>query len=274
MEAALNHSKYRLKPGSKLDLSQRYSADKSALPGGSKENAVQLLAQLSKDIDRLQDLLFAQQKHAVLVVLQGMDTSGKDGVVRHVFSETDPLGVRAVGFKAPTAAELAHDFLWRVHREVPGKGEIVVFNRSHYEDVLVVRVHKWIGMETRKERYRQINEFERCLAENGTLILKFFLHLSRDEQKKRLQERVDDPDKRWKFNPRDLEERKFWGDYMSAHEDALTATSTQWAPWYIVPANSKTNRNIVVSSILKEALAGLDMSYPQPEWDPATIRVT
>jgi PPK2 family polyphosphate:nucleotide phosphotransferase len=270
----MNNAKYRLKPGTKLDLGDRDPADKSALPGGSKEHAVQLLAQLSKEIDRFQDLLFAQQKHAVLAVLQGMDTSGKDGVVRHVFSEVDPLGVRAVGFKAPTPAELAHDFLWRVHREAPGKGEIVVFNRSHYEDVLVVRVHKWISLETCKERYRQINEFERILAENGTLVLKFFLHISKDEQRKRLQERVDDPEKRWKFNPRDLEERKLWGEYMVAYEDALSATSTQWAPWYVVPADSKTNRNIVISSVLQDALAGLNMSYPQPGWDPATIRVT
>ncbi len=273
-EGKVNNGKYRLKPGSKLDLDGKDPGDRSALPGGSKEDAAQLLVQLSKEIDRLQDLLFAQQKHAVLVVLQGMDTSGKDGVVRHVFSEVDPLGVRAVGFKAPTSAELAHDFLWRVHREAPGKGEIVVFNRSHYEDVLVVRVHKWISPGTCKERYRQINEFERTLAENGTLILKFFLHLSKNEQKKRLQERVDDADKRWKFNPKDLEERKLWSEYKLAYEDALTATSTQWAPWYIVPADSKTNRNIVISSVLKEALSDLKMSYPQPDWDPATIRVS
>ncbi len=268
----MNHAKYRLKPGSKLDLGGKDPGDKSAVPS-SKESGAQLLAQLSKEIDRLQDLLFAQGKHAVLVVLQGMDTSGKDGVVRHVFSEVDPLGVRAVGFKAPTPLELSHDFLWRVHREAPGKGEIVVFNRSHYEDVLIVRVHKWIGLDTCKERYLQINEFERTLAENGTLILKFFLHISKEEQKKRLQERVDTPQKRWKFNPKDLEERKLWSDYMRAYEDALMATSTEFAPWYIVPADSKTNRNIVISSVLKEALRDLKMSYPQPEWDPATIQV-
>jgi len=268
----MNHAKYRVKPGSKVDMKDWDAGDRSAVPG-SKVNGVGLLAELSKDIDQLQDLLFAQQKHAVLVVLQGMDTSGKDGVIRHVFSEVDPLGVRAVGFKSPTPQELAHDFLWRVHREVPGKGEILIFNRSHYEDVLIVRVHQWIDIETCKRRYRQINEFERTLAENGTLILKFFLHISKDEQKKRLQERVDDPDKRWKFNPKDLEERKLWSDYTRAYEDALSATSTEFAPWYIVPADSKTNRNIVISSVLKEALTGLKMSYPKPDWDPATITV-
>lgn len=268
----MNHTKYRIKPGSKVALKDWDSGDKSAVQGG-KEAATAQLAELSKEIDQLQDLLFAQGKHAVLIVLQGMDTSGKDGVIRHVFSEVDPLGVRAVCFKAPTAHELAHDYLWRVHREAPGKGEIVVFNRSHYEDVLIVRVHKWITEAVCRQRYEQINAFERMLVENGTLILKFFLHISPEEQKKRLQERVDKPEKRWKFNPRDLEERKLWNDYMHAYEDAIAATSTAWAPWHVVPADSKTQRNLVISGVLKEALEGLKMTYPTVEWDPAAIKV-
>lgn len=271
-EAAVNHAKYRVKPGAKVALKDWDPADKSAA-GGSKEAAAARLMELSKDIDRLQDLLYAQGKHAVLIVLQGMDTSGKDGVIRHVFSEVDPLGVRAVGFKAPTSHELARDYLWRVHREVPAKGEIVVFNRSHYEDVLIVRVHQWISEAVCRQRYEQINAFERMLAENGTLILKFYLHISREEQKKRLQERVDNPDKRWKFNPGDLDERKLWNQYMGAYEDALRETSTPWAPWYVVPAGSKTHRNIVISSVLKDALEDLKMAYPKVDWDPATIRV-
>jgi PPK2 family polyphosphate:nucleotide phosphotransferase len=268
----MNHDKYRVKPGAKLSLKHWNAGDKSAIPGG-KEDGVASLDQVSNEIDALQDMLFAQGKHALLIVLQGMDASGKDGVIRHVFSAVDPLGVRAVAFKAPTAPELAHDFLWRVHREMPGKGEIVIFNRSHYEDVLVVRVHKWITPQVCEQRLRQINEFERTLAENGTLILKFYLHISKEEQRKRLQERVDKPEKRWKFNPGDLEERKKWSDYMRAYEETLETTSTQWAPWYVVPSDSKTNRNVVISGVLKGALEELKMTYPKPDWDPKSITV-
>lgn len=268
----MNNSKYRVKNGGKVSLKDWDAADKSAVRGG-KDEVEARVSELSEAIDHLQDMLYAQGKHAVLIVLQGMDTSGKDGVIRHVFSEVDPLGVRAVGFKAPSPQELAHDFLWRVHRELPAKGEIVVFNRSHYEDVLIVRVHDWITEAVCRQRYQQINDFERRLSENGTLILKFYLHISRDEQKKRLQERVDNPDKRWKFNPGDLEERKLWNDYMRAYEDALSATSTAWAPWYVVPADSKSQRNLVISGVLKEALEDLKMTYPQVDWDPDTIKV-
>lgn len=268
----MNHAKYRVKPGSRVHLGEWDSGDRGAANGG-KEAAAARLAELSKAIDLQQDLLYAQRQHAVLIVLQGMDTSGKDGVIRHVFSEVDPLGVRAVSFKAPTTHELAHDYLWRVHREVPARGEIVVFNRSHYEDVLIVRVHDWITEAVCRQRYAQINDFERMLALNGTLILKFFLHISREEQRKRLQERVDNADKRWKFDARDLQERKLWDKYMHAYEEAIAATSTECAPWYVVPADSKTNRNIVVSSVLKEALESLKMSYPKVDWDPATIKV-
>jgi PPK2 family polyphosphate:nucleotide phosphotransferase len=258
----MNFSKYRIKPGSKVDLRQWDPDDRSASPG-SKEEDRKRLGELAVRLDELQDILYAERKHSVLVVLQGMDTSGKDGTIRHVFSEVDPLGVRAVRFKVPTEEELAHDFLWRVHPHAPGKGEVVIFNRSHYEDVLVVRVHKSITPAECKRRYAEINHFERMLAQSATIILKFYLHISKAEQKKRLQERLDDPNKQWKFSLADLGERKLWPQYMKAYADALGATSTDHAPWYVVPANSKTNRNLLISSVLLDTLEGLKMRYPR-----------
>jgi len=258
----MNFSKYRVKPGSKVDLKDWDPDDKSASPG-DKEKDEKRLMELAGRIDELQELLYAEAKRGILVVLQGMDTSGKDGAIRHVFREIDPLGVRAVRFKAPTEDELAHDFLWRVHPHAPAKGELVIFNRSHYEDVLVVRVHKLIDEAQWKQRYDAINAFERLLADNNTVILKFFLHISKDEQRERLQARLDDPRKQWKFNINDLAERKLWSDYMKAYTDALAATSTDWAPWYIVPSNSKMNRNLFISSVLLETLDGLKMRYPK-----------
>jgi PPK2 family polyphosphate:nucleotide phosphotransferase len=207
------------------------------------------------------------------VVLQGMDTAGKDGTIRHVFGEVDPLGVRAIGFRAPVGEELEHDFLWRVHRQVPRRGEIAIFNRSHYEDVLVTRVHEWIDLDECRRRYEHINAFESVLTDSGTTILKFFLHISKEEQRRRLQARIDDPTKRWKFNPRDLEERKLWDRYMDAYQDALTATSTERAPWYVVPSDSKSTRNLIVSSILVRTLEGLKMEFPQPAQDVSHIVV-
>jgi PPK2 family polyphosphate:nucleotide phosphotransferase len=259
----MNSSKYRIKPGSKVDLSKWDPDDRSASPG-SKEEDRKRLTELAVRLDQLQDILYAERKHCVLVVLQGMDTSGKDGTIRHVFSEVDPLGVRAVRFKAPTEDELAHDFLWRVHPHAPGKGEVVIFNRSHYEDVLVVRVHKLITQAECKRRYAAINYFEQLLADSATVILKFYLHISKDEQKKRLQERLNDPKKQWKFSRADLAERKLWLQYMRAYADALAATSTDQAPWYVVPANSKTNRNLFISAVLLDTLEGLKMRYPPP----------
>jgi len=268
----MNHSKFRIKPGAKVDLAKRDPADKSAVPGNKAERLTKL-AELSNRIDALQDLLYAEKKQKVLVVLQGMDTAGKDGTIRHVFNSVDPLGVRAVSFRAPAGEELEHDFLWRVHRQVPRLGEVAIFNRSHYEDVLIVRVHEWIDMDECKRRYQHINDFERMLAENGMTILKFFLHISRDEQKRRLQERIDDPDKHWKFNPGDLRERKLWDDYMKAYEDALEATSTDCANWYVVPSDSKSTRNLIISSILIEQLEALKMKYPKPAEDYSGIVV-
>ena len=209
--------------------------------------------------------MFAEHKHKVLVVLQAMDTGGKDGTIRHVFEGVNPAGVRVASFKAPTSEELDHDYLWRIHKEVPGKGEMVIFNRSHYEDVLVVRVHNIVPPEVWKKRFDQINEFERILAESGTTILKFYLHIDMDEQKERLQARLDDPTKRWKFRLGDLEERKLWTDYMEAFEDVLSKTSTEYAPWYIVPANRKWYRDLVISSVLVDTLEGLKMKYPVSE---------
>jgi PPK2 family polyphosphate:nucleotide phosphotransferase len=200
-----------------------------------------------------------------LIVLQAMDTGGKDGVIRRVFDGVNPQGVRVASFKVPTQEELDHDYLWRVHKVTPGNGEMVIFNRSHYEDVLVVRVHNYVPPEVWKKRFEQINHFERLLAENGTTILKFFLHIDLDEQKERLQARLDDPAKRWKFRLGDLKERKLWDDYMQAYEDVLSKTSTDYAPWFIVPANRKWYRDLIVSSVLVETLQGLNMKFPEPE---------
>jgi PPK2 family polyphosphate:nucleotide phosphotransferase len=231
---------------------------------GDKAATIAILAQLNARLVELQDVLYAEHKHKILVVLQAMDTGGKDGVIRKVFSGVNPQGVRVVSFKAPTVQELEHDYLWRVHREVPGKGQIVVFNRSHYEDVLITRVHGWIDDKTAKRRFRQINDFEAMLVEEGTTILKFFLHISKDEQKRRLQDRLDDEAKHWKFNLGDLAERKHWSRYQSAYEDAINATSSPRAPWYIVPADRKWVRDLYVSSVLVQALEELGMRYPEP----------
>jgi PPK2 family polyphosphate:nucleotide phosphotransferase len=194
-----------------------------------------------------------------------MDAGGKDGTIRHVFEGVNPAGVRVASFKTPTSEELDHDYLWRIHKLVPGNGEMVIFNRSQYEDVLVVRVHNFVPSEVWSKRFDQINEFERTLAENGTTILKFYLHIDLDEQKKRLQARLDDPSKHWKFRLGDLQERKLWPDYMQAFEDVLSKTSTDYAPWYIVPANRKWFRDLVISSVLVDTLEGLEMKYPESE---------
>jgi PPK2 family polyphosphate:nucleotide phosphotransferase len=194
-----------------------------------------------------------------------MDTGGKDGTIRKVFSGLNPQGVRVAGFKAPTPDELDHDYLWRVHQQVPRKGEIVIFNRSHYEDVLVTRVHRWVDDRTAKRRFRQINEFEALLVEEGTVVLKFFLHISKAEQKQRLQDRLDDASKAWKFNLGDLDERKLWDDYQRVYEEAVNATSSPHAPWYIVPADKKWIRDVYVSSVLVAALRELSMAYPAPQ---------
>ena len=262
--------KLRIKPGTKVKLSD-FDPDDTSLAPGDKEETNAKSDKLCGKLTDLQELLFAEHTHKLLVILQGMDTSGKDGTVRHVMSGVSPSSVRAVSFKKPTEAELEHDFLWRIHEQVPASGEIVIFNRSQYEDVLVVRVHQLVHEKIWRKRYAQINEFERMLAESGTTILKFFLHISRDEQRKRLQARLDDPTKRWKFQHGDIEERKLWGDYMKAYEDALEKTSTEWAPWTIVPADKKWFRNYVVARTIVDTLEGFDMKYPQPDLKAETI---
>ncbi|MBI5934701.1 MAG: polyphosphate kinase 2 family protein [Chloroflexi bacterium] len=261
---------YLVKPGSKINLSKIDPNDTGDFKGG-KEKGLLEVEKLNAKLEELQELLFAEGKHKILIVLQAMDTGGKDGVIRRVFDGVNPQGVRVAAFKVPTEEELAHDYLWRVHKVVPGKGEIVIFNRSHYEDVLVVRVHNIVPRATWKQRYEQINAFERHLAETGTTILKFYLHIDRDEQKERLQARLDDPAKHWKFRLGDLEERKLWPDYMKAYEDALSKTSTEHAPWYIVPANRKWYRDLVISTVLVDTLKKLDMKYPAPEDDLTNV---
>jgi len=255
---------YQVKPDSKVDLSKHDPGDRRQFEGGKEESLLEL-EKLSKRLGELQELLYAENKQRVLVVLQAMDTGGKDGTIRRVFADVNPQGVRVASFKAPTPEELAHDYLWRVHKVVPGNGEIVIFNRSHYEDVLVVRVHNLVPKQVWSKRYEQINNFERLLAETGTTILKFFLHIDLDEQKERLQARLDDPAKHWKFRLGDLDERKLWPEYMKAYEDALEKTSTDYAPWYIIPANRKWYRDLVISRILVETLESLNMEYPKSE---------
>ncbi|MBN1452650.1 MAG: polyphosphate kinase 2 family protein [Anaerolineales bacterium] len=255
---------YLVRPGEKADLSKWDPNDKGDFKGGKEEGLAEV-AKLNDELEVLQEMLFAEHKHKVLIVLQAMDTGGKDGVIRRVFDGVNPQGVRVASFKVPTQEELDHDYLWRVHKVVPGKGEMVIFNRSHYEDVLVVRVHNLVPPEVWKKRFDQINQFERLLAENGTTILKFFLHIDLDEQKERLQARLDEPNKRWKFRLGDLEERKLWPDYIKAYEDVLSKTSTKYAPWFIVPANRKWYRDLVISALLVDTLKGLKMKFPEPE---------
>lgn len=256
---------YRVKPDDKIRLKDWDPEDDGEYKKGEKDEGEERLLELNAELEALQELLFAEGKHKILIVLQGMDTSGKDGVIRHVFDGVNPQGVRVASFKVPTSEELSRDYLWRVHKQVPGKGEIVIFNRSHYEDVLVVRVHSLVPETVWKKRYQQINDFEELLAEEGTTILKFFLHIDMDEQKERLQARLDEPHKRWKFNTGDLKERALWNDYTAAYEDVLNKTSTERAPWYIVPSNKKWYRNLVIATILVDTLKKLDMHYPQPE---------
>lgn len=264
--------KYLVKPNSKFALDAIKPDDRSARLK-SKEEDLAELARLATEINALQDILHAQAEHKVLLILQGMDASGKDGTVKHVFSECDPLGIRLASFKSPSVDELAHDYLWRVHAQVPKKGELVIFNRSHYEDVLIVKVHDWIDDKECARRYAQINDFERMLSETGTKIVKCFLHISKEEQKLRMQERLDDPSKYWKFNQSDLDERDMWSKYMVAYENAMQATSTAHAPWYVIPADSKTNRNLLVSRILHNTLQGLPLVYPPKPaaWDKIVI---
>ena len=260
----------QIKPGQKVSL-RDYDPSDASLARGDKAKTNEKSDRLEGRLGELQELLFAESKHRLLIILQGMDTAGKDGTIRHVMRGVSPQSVRAVPFKRPTETELAHDYLWRIHPHVPGNGEIVIFNRSHYEDVLIVRVHELVPEAVWRKRYDQINEFERMLSETGTTILKFFLHISREEQRKRLQARLDDPTKRWKFQMGDLQERKRWADYTRAYEDALEKTSTKWAPWTVVPSDKKWFRNYVVARTIVDTLQSLDMKYPEPDLPSKTV---
>ena len=273
---------HRSAPGSDTGSSEGKSAgptfsltnfDPAAKPfsSGDKDRDKAQTATIALELDGLQEMLYADRRFKLLVVLQGTDTSGKDGTIRGVFGQMSALGVHTVGWKAPSEEERAHDFLWRIHQRVPGLGEIVIFNRSQYEDVLVPVVNGWITPAETRQRYAQINAFERLLVETGTVVLKFLLLLSKDEQRQRLQERLDDPTKHWKFAAGDLEVRKRWDDYQKAYADAISATGTAWAPWTVVPADSKTHRNLMVATVVRQALVDLKLRYPPG--DPALARM-
>lgn len=247
----------------KIDLSD-YDPDDTG-DYKHKHDAKDQLDANRERLRELQEVLYAEHKHALLIVLQGMDASGKDGTIGHVMKGVNPQGVQVTSFKVPTPEELDHDFLWRIHQHVPPRGMIGIFNRSHYEDVLIVRVNNLVPKEVWQTRYDHINAFERLLADSGVTILKFFLYISKDEQKQRFEDRLNQSDKQWKFSRGDLDVRARWDDYMKAYEDALTLCNAPWAPWHIVPANKKWYRNLVISNTIVEALEKLDMHYPEPE---------
>ena len=260
--------RYGIKGGRKLSLGH-YDPDDTGEYKKNDQGKAKAKAETAKLIarlDGLQERLYANATRSLLIVLQGMDTSGKDGTIKSVMSGVNPQGCKVVAFKTPSKDELSHDFLWRVHREVPPKGYIGIFNRSHYEDVLITRVHGWVSDKVVKRRFDQIKEFEELLTENGTAVLKFFLHISKKEQKERLEARIADPEKRWKWNSGDLEERKLWENYLTAFEDVISATSTDCAPWYIVPANRKWYRNLIVADRIVNVLEDMKIKTPsEPE---------
>ena len=265
--------RYRVAEGAKVDLKDRDTNEK-VLFDTSKEESLPIFEDLKEDLRLLQQRLYAENKQRVLIVIQAMDTGGKDGCVRHVFSSVDPQGIFVTPFKKPSEEELAHDFLWRVHEKVPANGQIAIFNRSHYEDIIAVRVKNLYPKEVWSKRYRHIVEFERMLAEEGTLILKFFLHISKDEQKERLQARIDRPEKNWKFNPDDLADRARWGEFQEVYEDVLEKTSTNYAPWFVIPSDRKWYRNLCVAEIVRDALKKLDPQFPEPNWRQGEVEIT
>jgi PPK2 family polyphosphate:nucleotide phosphotransferase len=263
-------SRHRIRPGTRVRLDRLDPADT-----GNQTDEAAARAKLARDIERLaelQDVLYADGRYAVLVVLQGMDTAGKDGTIKHVMSGVNPNGCQVVPFKVPTEEEAAHDFLWRAHRAAPPRRHITIFNRSHYEDVIVPRVHRTLPRAVVKARYEQINAFEHHLAENATVVLKFFLHISKAEQRRRLLGRLTDPTKSWKFSENDLKERLLWDDYMAAYEKALTRCSTEYAPWWVIPSDRKWYRNLAVASVLVDALKDLRCRYPPPSLPPSRLK--
>jgi PPK2 family polyphosphate:nucleotide phosphotransferase len=265
--------RYRITGDTPVDLAQRDPRDRSLYPDVSKKEAVRELADLRRRLSELQRLFWADGNHALLVVLQAMDTGGKDGTIRKVFSGVNPQGVTVKGFGVPTEAERSHDYLWRVHAHTPGSGRIGVFNRSHYEDVLVVRVNGLVPDVRWSRRFDHITAFEQLLTDEGTTIRKIMLHISKDEQRERLEARLEDPAKGYKFNPSDLDARGKWDEYSAAYEDAMNRTATPSAPWFVVPADRKWYRNLVVARILVESLESLNLAYPQREFDPSEITI-
>jgi PPK2 family polyphosphate:nucleotide phosphotransferase len=257
---------FLVKPDEKISLN-KINPDNYGKWKGKKEEAKQQLSKLTAKLDQLQEILYAEHKHKILVILQGIDSAGKDGTIRAVFDGVNPQGVQVANFKVPSPQDLDHDYLWRIHAQVPAKGELVIFNRSHYEDVLIVRVHNQISNNECLQRYKQITAFEQMLAEEGTTILKFYLYISPDEQKTRLLERLDDPTKQWKFNPNDINERQLWDKYMLTYEDMLNHTSHKFAPWYIIPADHNWYRNLIIAQILVDELTKLNMIYPTLQGD-------
>ena len=255
---------YRFKPTDSIDKLSTLPANLMHL---SAKDCATLTAELGERINKLQNLVHATRSRGVLIVLQGMDTAGKDGVIRHVFQHVSPLGVRAQAFGAPSDIEKQHDFLWRVHQQTPSLGEMVIFNRSHYEDVLITRVRQWIDAPTCKSRYKHIRQFEELLNDAGTCVVKFFLNISNEEQRLRLKARLDDPHKRWKLQASDFEDRKLWPQYMAAYQDAIAHTDTDNSPWYIVPADSKPHRDVIMAHILVHTLEALKLSPPESQID-------
>jgi PPK2 family polyphosphate:nucleotide phosphotransferase len=262
----------RVEPGKPAKLGRRETVGKDVFP--DKAAAEESCASCAQAINDLQDRLWAERKRALLVVLQGIDTSGKDGTVRGVFNACGPLGVNVTSFGRPSEEELAHDYLWRVHMALPKRGVIGVFNRSHYEDVLVAKVRNLAPAEVIEQRYAQINAFEKHLSENGITVLKFMLHISKAEQRERLQERLDQPEKNWKFNAGDLEDRALWDAYQDAYDAALTRCSTEHAPWRVVPADKKWRRNAIIAAIVRGALEEMNPAYPRPDWKPSDFKIT
>jgi PPK2 family polyphosphate:nucleotide phosphotransferase len=261
---------FRVGPGETIDLD---AIDADFKPEGmNREEAEENFEDLSDELRDLQHLMYAEDRRSLLVVLQGRDAAGKDGTIRHVFGPMNPQGTRVTSFKVPSKEELAHDFLWRCHNAAPKRGTIGIFNRSHYEDVLVVRVHELVPKEIWSKRYDHINAFERLLADSGTVILKFYLHIDRDEQLERFKKRIDNPKKNWKISDADYSERPHWDAYTEAFQDALAKCSTDIAPWFVIPANRKWARNLVIADIVAESMRNLDMRFPEPEVDIEEIR--
>jgi PPK2 family polyphosphate:nucleotide phosphotransferase len=256
-------TEYLIKTGEKIDV-RKFDPEDTSWWKKDKASAKKEIKKLKKKLIALQQLLYAEKKQKVLIVLQAMDSGGKDGTIKAIFDGVNPQGVSVASFKVPTPIEIAHDFLWRIHEKTPQSGEIVIFNRSHYEEVLVVRVHKLVPKKVWEKRFNHIAQFEQLLADEGTTILKFFLNISKEEQKTRFIDRIDVPEKNWKFNPNDVEERKLWDEYMQAYSEAISKTSTPYSPWYIIPANHNWYRDLVIAKIITKTLDNLKMSYPPP----------